>query len=489
MANIVVSVASLAELKTVHDTAFGDGGWVYVTTLHSWFMLAKSSSEPFAPFVILATRSGVGRWMRIDIPSPVNALQATWHINFSTGSDEATGATAGTALKTAKELFRRIGTKVTVSERSIDINIDFPILEVNGDSFDCSLVALADGKIRVNGKVTILLTGTLSSVVEQNPVVNQSWEVAAPGLSAFVGCGIRIVSGPNRGAMSTIAKDLGADRVRLCTPVTWEWAPGITEASGAEFRNGDLFEVVALPQVDLGSMTLRGSFATQIAFSWVFLNGSPTAGTGVVYADALAYWIGCRLSNLVLSNSGGSVAVNTLVDGLFVQLGTYSVGGGGCIDSSVTLDEASVFIVHGVHGAFTFQNSQLWARGRSSVDYRGVATFDCDTPLLLTDGASGKMEQHSWWGTGNRTTIIRVLAGSVFSFDINPAGNFFVTGSGPSDFILDRATSGPTVDPVTFAVGPAIPYTFANLISPTGFNGNAVRPTQMCGIVSSPGET
>jgi hypothetical protein len=103
------AVANIASLTALNDLSEADNTSRFVNTLLQSFILSKTSVLVVDGITVVATLSGVGRWLRVLTPVPRWTNQTAWVRNFATGNDENPG-TAALPLKTTAEFTRRLRT-------------------------------------------------------------------------------------------------------------------------------------------------------------------------------------------------------------------------------------------------------------------------------------------------------------------------------------------------------------------------------------------
>ncbi len=394
------SIADIAAFATVDDTRIPDGSQKLVRTLWDTFTLDKTSVEVVDGITVVATMSGTGRWLRDLQPNTIWGNQATWYVDAVAGSDEANGATAGTALATFAEARRRIepvGVRVAMT---INILTDLPAGDPVGMSCD-------GAQLTIEGTPTTVFTGTVNTYTRNvatnvvGTLNNAAWTVAD-----HVGRHLRFTSGAAAGMGAYVLEDLGGGDARLNTIVEEIYpAPPFVFPTTASPGGGDSFVVETLPVVTFEALTYGGQLRIGKLES---ANAIDSVDSSVTLLVVKASWV-ISSTNANLGNCYGYIQQQSgfmyLFGGALSGLATFSttwvqteptLDADVAIASGTILQDASIFVLQ----------SDIWFFGNFGNEI--VATFD-----NATFGAGSFILR----GTATATRLLQMYAGSEFISD------------------------------------------------------------------------
>jgi hypothetical protein len=501
----VPNIAALIALPTAN---LSDGHTTGVVTVKDIFRLDKTSTLALTSATVLATDTGVGRWVRLGIPNLAWQTQATWFVNpGGGGNDENTGLTVGVPLATVGEWMRRVGSSGN------------PGVSANGFIGQDTTITLLDNipasdpfrvTVTLGVGAHLFIVGTPSNLYTSPPagftaVTSQARATQTPGNvtdpavptgtwtgAGFIGAAglskrIRVTSGASTGAVAWPVLDTGAGSVRvsqwvipttpLVPPVNFIPAE-VTVAPGDHFVVEDLTtiadlyvsphqndpsdHVTAFDSIVFANIRLlvaASQSQTVIATQGptvLFLasdTGSPLIGPGNISFTA------CNMPAASLTNGAAlwtviACAVRTTI--LAQQAGFVTIDG----DT----------LAQGVLG--------LRVRLGSSCRIGTLAVFSSPNQgvLLESDGQlrTGTLFYGAdlLWGTGNTTRGLTVQSGGRFFYVTTPT----ITGGG--DFSLGGSASVRPYDNTAGASAAAVATTWANLVAatPGGFGTHAIDP-------------
>lgn len=206
-----------------------------------WTLSKSSSLSPDGIRVIAAQGGGV--WLRDLITgAPGAASVSAWFV-ASNGDDNADGLDVTSPVAHLDEVLARIGAQTVDGAQT-------PVVVI---SLDTSYVDAADKLIALhlaNGATVVIFgtrvmaaTATITAVTpwDDGTATIGSYTLSAD-LSAYLGRFMRVVSGPNQGLRSPIAKALGGNTFRGL------WMNPNTYAVG-EPAIGDIVEVLSIPKL------------------------------------------------------------------------------------------------------------------------------------------------------------------------------------------------------------------------------------------------
>jgi hypothetical protein len=162
-------VSNIISLGKLNDSALNSGISIYVQSLKDEFILDKSSHALVDGITVIATLSGVGRWVRRINPSPQWSYQNTWYIDPSNilANDENDGYTVSTPLKTIAEFGRRFNKSLRpIVPMTVNIQSSCP----NTDPWNITVYANAN-PVLIQGKPTVLHTGEIDNITAKNPAL------------------------------------------------------------------------------------------------------------------------------------------------------------------------------------------------------------------------------------------------------------------------------------------------------------------------------
>lgn len=515
-------VANLAGLSSQNDLSLDNGCFLYVNTVRSIFILDRTSTQPVDGITVVATLSGVGRWLRLPIAHPSWLSQATWFIDPAAGDDENVGSTAAAALKTHAELTRRWSTDFSTVV-GIDSAVIKPIKLITvtllgslpaSDPINLKVSLGPNTLLAYVGTPTPVRVGTFTAVTVKNRTTNTPWEVAdADPMTSFsaadVGKRVRITGGDvnNVGQFAWVAKDMGAGVMRMSSfsKPTMPGAPdvlidtGLTSGGVAVL---DSYVVEDLTQVTVQSIQVDsplGGTSTNTIIGFVNIDFRNTSGPlaptpnvqGNVQGVVTAVFKGCSWDGQLvhgrhvfrhhyLNCRFGSLALN-LVSPIFrggLCLGQVSYRGG-----LTTFDND--FMVQGGNGLLIQASGALFGTVcvfDSALDGFRIGTGDGlpSTATCLSPAVGPGV--HRLWGAGNAGAGISISGGSVLSYQSTVPT---VTGKYPLDsvdpaafhFLLAGAAKSRAWDEALGKYTDLLPNTWKNLaaaIAPgPGFGGNA----------------
>jgi hypothetical protein len=128
----LVGTFATGALLTASPIPSTGAGKALVATYGAEFTLQPAASNPLAPDVVLASSNVAFVWVRSQtVMAAQAAAQLTWFVDRVGGSNEATGLTGGTALKTKSEIVRRWGTRAPLIN-GIAVTITYLSPDVDG---------------------------------------------------------------------------------------------------------------------------------------------------------------------------------------------------------------------------------------------------------------------------------------------------------------------------------------------------------------------
>lgn len=359
-----LNAGNLQNLRAAEDHRMPNGKMAYVRSVRALFTLDKSSSVSINDQTVVATRSGVGRWIQLGSGSTTEQTQASWFVDSVSGSDENDGLTASTALKSLIALDRRLGNGRIKQNTSITLSGDFSseILVVRvGAEIDPAtnlpylLSINGTRQTLYAGTVTTFNAGSATTTPRNITVSGIDWDTAGPGGTSLICKRVRNLA--DGSVCWLIEKDgVDASKAYISNPRTLG-NPSDIIGGGGSINPSDQFVVEALTQVsaivyepqtaisvaiiqDIGSGT-PPSFGTLIQLDSIksiapFL-GILAFGCDIspcVFGSATSF-VGCRLENAIFIGQHAVVSVcwadmpmRSAATELLICAGTVSKGSG-----------------------------------------------------------------------------------------------------------------------------------------------------------------
>lgn len=241
-----VTVENLAALAVLDDSTLDDGAVAAVASLDDEFFIDRADIGTPDGITRIATDSAVGNWVRRGNSSLLWRSQATWFIDGTSGNDEATGLTSGTAIKTQAEWARRTGSDpIVVQTITFTTSTSEDMIWALENTYDQSLITVKGPDLT---SLTPIYTGTITAVPQNwDESVREDGQITVDALPvSFTDSGLVdklcvVTSGAAAGYSFWIAKDLGSKTARTTI------ATDMVEGFGYAYPEvGDVFEVYDL---------------------------------------------------------------------------------------------------------------------------------------------------------------------------------------------------------------------------------------------------
>ena len=335
---------NIAALGALPAAALQDGTQATVQSNGSlWVLLKPSALTPDGITIINA--NGGGQWIRsLTLIAAQAQAQLVWNVDkqnvSGTASDENTGLTSGTALRTVAEIMRRLGTW--------SANYDAVAVQINYLSGDTGPTdpSLFNPNLMNGASLTETAplpapgwTGTLLAVTAKNAPTNQALNATITTVTGALAVGMLLVNTfAGRGLSCAWATRNNAGTWIISQPFA-PYAGGgalaLATAQNNAWANGDTISGYVLPSVNIQRVQSEGVIA-----------GGPLRGGHIVWRLALTNFsqatnldVGGLFSALIessviagmdlISNPTGGVQINNCSLSCFVQAnsGTNIVGG------------------------------------------------------------------------------------------------------------------------------------------------------------------
>ena len=244
-------VANLSALSQINNTAISNGTAISVVTVLDIYILDNTSTDTIDGIIIVATKSGTGRWMRSGTSNSKWAERETWYIDSVNGNDENVGDTNSTALATFAEVDRRIGPRI------IKVFVTINILNDVAESF-CGFQGAFPQIVMIMGTQTTIATGTITSITQwdhdpsdgyvasgliTDTALSGDWSVAGLGGTSLLEKKIVITDGASEGAYAYLIADTGNPKEAHVSP--WISDGGYSEETPVQ---DSAYKVVTLPR-------------------------------------------------------------------------------------------------------------------------------------------------------------------------------------------------------------------------------------------------
>jgi len=183
-----------------------------------------------------------------ELGDPEQALVAEWYIDQAAGDDLNDGS-ASAPLASNDELMRRLRGQVLDQYTKVTIVGDLDHIYVS------DIRTTENGYLHYTATPTVLYSGSLTTVTQENPAANQSVELIDAALVGewipFIDKRIKLTSGANVGALSWLLKNLGGNTARACRffPVDTAVFPIASRFAPVDALAGDLYDIEELPTV------------------------------------------------------------------------------------------------------------------------------------------------------------------------------------------------------------------------------------------------
>ena len=444
----IQSVTGLAGIKALSNSS--TGVIIRETSLGELWQKQPTGTATADDITVVTVTDASCQFHRIVGSGPVAKwrAQAAWYIDGTSGSDWDTGAT-GHALKTGKELRRRLGDRIYWNN-SVTINglsdIDELVLDYVLESASLTITVSFAAKATLYSGTISDVTQTSANVPRKIRVTGLNWTTAGTGSTSLLLKRGRIVSGTaaNIGALFWIAitnpEGSGSDWVRISNPMT-------TNGTQRTLAIGDGFVVEDLPSVGVFDIRFSG-----------YTTNPQTAGNGALQASGFAcaktsirgfsnfnyqaYLFGCDLSNTFGADSLGH---RTPIRTICCKFALDSFGGIST-DGSLWISTGSGTL--GLQGACVFYAHEL---------YQGLSVF-VTSGLVVTNGSLHVMDSP---GVGMSiyagctlaaTSAIAGAGNAGAGVEIRPGGRFVYPASTPPTL------TGATGDCSLLIVGQIIPW-------------------------------
>lgn len=425
----VLNIAALTALDT-SSTPFGQ--WVYVKSNDgNYFWHPGATDTADAQYIVTSTS---GRWKRVFTCGPISQAVLNWYVDPVSGSDENTGLTSITALKTVNELNFRLG---GVFSQNFSVFILNALVEsqplLRGDSLKSFPL------VKVFGTRTTLLTGTITAsaaVAQDSNLSSQITDTGVASWTPYVGQFIEITSGAQIGWVNVIAKDIGSNTARLGRWTSGTPTPNPTMQSTGTITAGSTYRIYDVTDVGL----LKVSVSQAAGMRTGALIDCKTTAT----PDASGYFVFCKFNLTSLRSDERFSVQNCSIapsSTLFVGTGAVVAFEEGVFFRNVTIETGAQ------HVEFTFPVFQgctgtcmAYLGGKSGYPFiTDPGFFDCTGAMVLLQGGGTVGMSSKMWGSGNSGRVFDISYGAGLTY----AGSYVptVVTSHATPIVLDGTSS------------------------------------------------
>lgn len=428
------------ELKAIDTTSavnWPDGITAYVLSVRDYFVLDRSSAATADDITVVAPTTGPGRWIRKNVGDKQWRQQATWFINNATGNDEATGVASVSAIKTHRELERRLGPRALIEQDTV-VTIETDLDATVDASPSVDLILGAAVLFRYVGSASSALSGTLTSQTATSRATNTQQTVTDTGQSFAGQLGRRIRFGAS-GPYAWIAAIAG-DVLTVSQPDQFASAAPQNPGTGSALAGNEAYNIETLPNFRAPHIRATRGVGDQstgnvvgLTFESLLFNHEPAGSTdGRFQVDgetAIAVGIfGCEIvsSEVVASPRVIYAATKFRAAATRVEFfGTHALRD--CfVDSrlAVSRDAGRVLLDgSGSLPATLVQDNEVLVDEDATLiavgGSLGVFNFGVGGAMQLAPGARCDMGSQDFYGTSAVATTIALalLRGAVFRYD------------------------------------------------------------------------
>lgn len=410
------------------------GDQVYVQNIQASFTYDATSTAA-ADQISVVSAVGPGRFFRNLVPSAELQKQTVWVVDPVAGFDENDGLTAGTALKTAAELRRRVNGGTGVPWRiSADTSITFLNDVPAADPLDLVIWPVQGGFLRIKGTPVVAYTGAIGAVTAINRATNTPYDFTDAVLGVGqVGKRQRMTSGARNGYLTWLAKDLGGGKYRV-PPWTFlntaAASPNSIPDAQGSVAPGDTYVIETL--TNIGAMHLRIVGTTNVA--------APSANTVPLLMTDIRYTGGFN----------GGVAISGFPDSTNTPV-VYGCDMGSAIfyGSLIAGRQAATTYASAAAGPIGYFGSLI--AGDLSIQTGVMAFFDFDTliqagRLRLREGGTGRVGSLGVFDSAADGVLIEDASLRTLAF---LAGVDALYGAGNAGAGVSKTSAGPNYTYVT----------------------------------------
>lgn len=399
-------------LSAFDDTGLETGHTKFVQSFKDYFTLQRDSVATVDTATVLATSTGVGRWVRLIIRHPSWGSQTTWSVAPITGSDENAG-TPGSPLKTLAEFGRRV--------RSAYVSMTVTQTESSSENFAHVIEFMTSGlTLMIQGEPSVAAAGTITTVTDAVTTrgaceTGLLTSAEVPSWASHVGKLVETTNGAQVDSVAAIFADSGGT-----AKVSW-WAKpnGLLASTGTLPSVGDAFRVLSLPTV--GSIRIvamnGGAYVKYLETGTAFWSYIKCVGTEICsfikcYIGAIRHFYGrTNVLTSVLKATGTTTVIG----------GQILFSGGASLRALTALQGPSAWIFSGfilygaglVVGASTGVSEMPVVQSLSNGGGRALGVFNAPGDAIrISAGGSFFATTTPVFGKGNVGYGFRVDRGS-----------------------------------------------------------------------------
>jgi len=295
----VVQVANAAALTALSVTGLPIGALAFcgvpgasTPSFCAYFTLESSTGLTTDGVTVIASSSGALFWVRlITGVAALTALQTAWFVDSAntstTASDENTGLTSGTALRTKAEIVRRWGTN-SPTLNGINVVITYLSTEAAGGNDPGNFSPNFLNKATLTHTCALpasSFTGTLLAVTAKNTGSgNSSLQSTFTVVTGAVAANMLLVNTTRGNSRAFAQRIISGGNWQLSQPMTpWTINTGYAATEVNTWANGDAIIGYTLTSIDLANITgltvetnSTGTLGSHIVYNLDF--NSPNGG-------------------------------------------------------------------------------------------------------------------------------------------------------------------------------------------------------------------
>lgn len=418
-----------------------------------------------------------GYWHQVSIFG-ISSLQnqTTWFIDSVNGNDRNDGLTSVSALKTAEELYHRVGPVWEISQ-----NTTITLLNslLTSDTLHLeNIVNKSNATLSIKGIEKVVASGTFTNVRQFNHAGNIQWGVESTDIGSFAphikpGRYIRKTSGAHAGiAGFWPAKDENGTMCRISQPA-YRPAGDFFNCFLESLNIGDTFNIVDFPTVTnvmFGPVVTASAFTPTIYLENIsFQGGFPIAYQSIVGGREVAFSKLAVGTGSILSFPNSQFGDTTLGFNLYVLSGgqlhlTYGLILNCRINYAGILGLSNYTLIQGCTTYFASAIDPCADAG-IKCHTRGFGIYDSPASGLIVAPWHQNFIAGTIWGDGNAGYGVEVMPGGKMMVGGLGAttGTFFIVQGALGEMKVGGRTTGPAIDTVNpYAYTADRNYTYAN---------------------------
>jgi hypothetical protein len=250
-----IIAASVAALSAVNVASLGlqQGSLAVVNTVGALWTYEPAGGQTVDNITVCAATggpSGAQWWRGPTVVAVAAAAQVEWFINPSSGSDEASGASTGAALKSFAELVRRLGTEAPPGSPNGPVIVQW--LD-SAPANDVVSIAPTSGILLLQGATTVSATLTLTAFTARNHAAGTLGTIEVAGHAWTPGT---LVHDTTQNATFWVIADEGGGVATISQPMSLPLSASSTQVA---LEAGDALELLTMPTITVGQLGSLGA--------------------------------------------------------------------------------------------------------------------------------------------------------------------------------------------------------------------------------------